>query len=480
MKILQVVSGRGGSSDAYWATRMCSELDRTGHEATLVCRRGTEERVISRARAEGVKRIETLSLRSGLRPWADLDDIRSLRARLESADIVHVHRGKEHWLAALANRLRARPTPLVRTRHIVQPLQPHALNRWLYGHATDLMITVSEAIARQCRAAGLVSAHRVIALPGGADGERFQPASDSTALRRRLGIDEEAAVIGVLSGFRVMKGHGLVVEAATRLASERRPFHLVFAGQGPFEAAIRQAVEKAGLSERVSFLGFVQDTAGLLAALDIALYPPLESDGMSRALFEYLAAGRAVVASRVGVAGEVEVIGPRSGPAPWMPVAGGPVRYTGVPERRMPGFLMTMFELSRRADGDLVYASKTRLGSAGVGYLKRVLGRRPLLLDIDDWETGFYLRSGPAGTLGRAVNFGNPKGLPWTWLAERLTGLASGITVASRFLQQRFGGVLVPHVRDTDAWKPGSGSPVEARRRLGIADERVAMFRAAR
>jgi glycosyltransferase involved in cell wall biosynthesis len=31
-------------------------------------------------------------------------------------------------------------------------------------------------------------------------------------------------------------------------------------------------------------------------------------------------------------------------------------------------------------------------------------------------------------------------------------------------------------VRDTDAWKPGSGSPEEARRRLGIADERVVMF----
>src|SRR5207244_2679300 len=155
------------------------------------------------------------------------------------------------------------------------------------------------------------------------------------------------------------------------------------------------------------------------------------------------AAGRADLLARLlAPLGEVEVIGPRSGPAPWMPVAGGPVRYTGVPERRMPGFLMTMVELSRRADGDLVYASKTRLGSAGVGYLKRVLGRRPLLLDIDDWETGFYLRSGRAGTLGRAVNFGNPKGLPWTWLTERLTGLASGITVASRSLQQRFGGVL--------------------------------------
>src|SRR5216684_6096709 len=189
------------------------------------------------------------------------------------------------------------------------------------------------------------------------------------------------------------------------------------------------------------------------------------------------AAGRADLLARLlAPLGEVEVIGPRSGPTPWMPVAGGPVRYAGVPERRMPGFIMTMAELARRADGDLVYASKTRLGSAGIGYLKRILGRRPLLLDIDDWEVGFYLRSGPAGTLGRAVNFGNPKGLPWTWLTERLTGLASGITVASRFLQQRFGGTLIPHVRDTDAWKPGAADAAEGRRRLGLSGKRIVMF----
>src|SRR6266436_887977 len=104
MKILQIVSCRGWSSDAFWASRMCNELDRTGHEATLLCRRGTDERVISRARAEGVKSIETLLLRSGLKPWADLHDLRRFRTRLQSVDIVHVHRGKEHWLAALANR----------------------------------------------------------------------------------------------------------------------------------------------------------------------------------------------------------------------------------------------------------------------------------------------------------------------------------------------------------------------------------------
>jgi glycosyltransferase involved in cell wall biosynthesis len=42
-----------------------------------------------------------------------------------------------------------------------------------------------------------------------------------------------------------------------------------------------------------------------MAALDLALYVPLESDGMSRVVFEYLAAGLPLVASRVGVVPEV-------------------------------------------------------------------------------------------------------------------------------------------------------------------------------
>ena len=189
------------------------------------------------------------------------------------------------------------------------------------------------------------------------------------------------------------------------------------------------------------------------------------------------AAGRADLLARLLVPlGSVEVIGPASEAGVWGPVASGPIRYTRVAVRRMPVFAATMADLARRADGDLIYASKTRLASAGVGYLKRIAGKRPLLLDIDDWEVGFYLRSGFWGTVGRALNLGNPSGLPWTWLCERLTALADGVTVASRFLQQRFGGTLIPHVRDTDAWKPGCANAADGRRILGAGERRVVMF----
>lgn len=340
MKVIHMVSCGGWSSDAYWAARVCRELIRAGQEVTLVCRRGTEERVMSRARAEGVERLETLSFRSGLRPAADMQDIRAIRGWLPGADIVHVHRGKEHWLAALANRRAPRRRPLVRTRHIVQPIRAHALNRWLYRRATDLVVTVSEAIRRQCLAAGLALPDRVVALPGGADGETFTPGHDGAALRRELGLSPDVPLVGLLSGFRVMKGHAMVVDAARRLAASGRAFHVLFAGQGPFKSAIRDNVVSTGLGDRVSFLGFVEDPARVVGSLDIALYPPLESDGMSRVLFEYLAAGRAVIASRVGVAAEVLTDGETAllvpgGDAPELARALGTLLDDGALRRRL-------------------------------------------------------------------------------------------------------------------------------------------------
>ena len=154
----------------------------------------------------------------------------------------------------------------------------------------------------------------------------------------------------------------------------------------------------------------------------------------------------------------------------------GAIPHRSVPGARYPAFAARLPALLREIRGDLIYASKPRPTSFGVGLLKRLGARRPLLLDIDDWELGFFYRSGAWGRLGRFLNFGNPNGLPWTWLMERLVPLASGLTVASRFLEARFGGTLIPHVRDTDAWAPGRFDPAEARAALGVGERRIVMF----
>ena len=189
------------------------------------------------------------------------------------------------------------------------------------------------------------------------------------------------------------------------------------------------------------------------------------------------AAGRADLLARLlRPECDVEVVGPTFDGGVWAPVGDGTVKYRTVPGSKYPRFLGTLRSLVKLADGDLLYASKPRPTSYGAGLLARRARRRPLLLDIDDWEVGFFYRSGVWGRLGRFLNLANPNGLPWTWLMERLTGRAQAITVASRFLQQRFGGVLIPHVRDTEEWRPERYRPEPGRARLGVGAERVVMF----
>ena len=304
MNVLQLVSCRGWSSDAYWAARATRELERRGHAVTLGCRRGTERAVIERAREEGVERIAVFDFASGVHPGRDVADVRRLRTAIAAADVVHVHRGKEHWLAAVAARL-AGGRPIVRTRHIAQAVRPHAGNRWLYGRATALVVAVTEAIRGQCVAAGLVPAERIVTLAGGADAETYQPRPADPAVRRALGGEDGRPLIGMVSGLRVMKGHRVVIEAAARLAARGARPRIVFVGRGAHEASLRQAIARAGLDGQVTLGGFARDLPAVMAALDVGLYVPLESDGMSRVVFEYLAAGRPLIAARVGVVAEV-------------------------------------------------------------------------------------------------------------------------------------------------------------------------------
>ena len=192
------------------------------------------------------------------------------------------------------------------------------------------------------------------------------------------------------------------------------------------------------------------------------------------------ATGRADLLARLlAPLADVEVVGPRFGDTVWRPAVGGSVAHRALAvggSARYPRFAGRWTALAALADGDVLYASKPRATSYGVALLARRRRPRPLLLDVDDWEVGFFRRGGAWGTLGRALNVGNPNGLPWTWLMERRVRAADAVTVASRFLERRFGGTLITHVRDTEAWDPARYDRVAARAALGLGAERVVMF----
>jgi glycosyltransferase involved in cell wall biosynthesis len=189
------------------------------------------------------------------------------------------------------------------------------------------------------------------------------------------------------------------------------------------------------------------------------------------------ATGRADLLARLlAPAHVVEVVGPAFGDGLWRPARGGGVTYRLLPGHRHPGARRDAARLADMLDGDLLVASKPRPTSFGVALRARARRPRPLLLDIDDWELGFFYRAGAWGRLGRALNLADPNGLTWTWLLERRVPRADGVTVASRFLQRRFGGTLLPHVRDTERWDPARFDGGAVREALGLGRRPVVMF----
>ena len=142
----------------------------------------------------------------------------------------------------------------------------------------------------------------------------------------------------------------------------------------------------------------------------------------------------------------------------------------------LPGFVRQVVVLSRRIQADLVYAFKPLSTSLWPGLaLRRRLGV-PLVVDVEDWELGWYLDRPAIDIAKHLAHAERANGMLWTAVNERLVSSADRVTVVSRFLQQRFGGAMLPHGADTLAFDPGRWSRVEALEQLGLPDAEYVVF----
>ncbi|MFQ5520912.1 MAG: glycosyltransferase family 4 protein, partial [Candidatus Methylomirabilia bacterium] len=305
MRILHVISRPGWSSDAYRAGRLTRELQDRGHRVTFVARAGAKEDILKRLSVLGVQDLLTLGSRRRRSPVRTALDLMTIRRLLHGYEVVHVHRAKEHWIAALANLLISRPIPLIRTRHVVNPVGTHFLNRWLYGRVTTHVITVSHQIREAYITSGLLEPRRVTALLGGVDHRTFQPNVDGQEFRRAHGLPSHAPLVGLLARVRSMKGHETFLKAARMVLSSRPEVRFVLVGDGPRASDIRRLAGELGVERVATMVGFHPEPERALAAFDVAVYPSLSSEGMGRVVFEYMAMGRPIVASAVGLAKEV-------------------------------------------------------------------------------------------------------------------------------------------------------------------------------
>ena len=175
---------------------------------------------------------------------------------------------------------------------------------------------------------------------------------------------------------------------------------------------------------------------------------------------------------------EIEVVGPLFGEKVWPPCNTGEFIYK--PIRCIPFlplFLNWIRKIESLIEGDIIYASKPLFTSFGIGILSKLKSKRPLVLDIDDWELGWYLPYRLRKMASLSVRtFFLANGFLNTCLLEKVTFLADGITTASKFLQNRFGGEYIPHARDTEFLDPFKFDGEKIKKKLGLSKEKIIMF----
>jgi glycosyltransferase involved in cell wall biosynthesis len=176
----------------------------------------------------------------------------------------------------------------------------------------DLVIVVSDSLRKLAEKAG-VAPDRLRVLPNAVDTRLFHTDLDGQAVRRRFGLDGRF-VVGFVGSFKRWHGVDLLLAAFQDLHRVDPITHLLLVGDGPLRPLMEDEVRKAGLGDVVTFAGAVKHEAIPLhlAAMDVAVAPyPLLDDFYYSPLkvFEYMAAGRAVVASRAGQLAEVIVDG---------------------------------------------------------------------------------------------------------------------------------------------------------------------------
>ncbi len=219
--------------------------------------------------------------------------------RAEKADLIYLNTSglfdRFAWVGVLARR------PVVTCVHNDRSLGWRgSLLAWL----SDRVVTVADGVREAFPAASLARfGSKVQTIYYGIDHEAFSCPEAGLAVRRELGVQLEEFVVGIIGSLAPRKGHTLFVEMARRVARDSPHARFLVVGvekkaaEG-FEEQVRSFVRDHGLEQVVRFLGWRNDIPAVMNALDLLVMPSF-NEGLPLVIFEAMAAGKPVVATRI-------------------------------------------------------------------------------------------------------------------------------------------------------------------------------------
>jgi glycosyltransferase involved in cell wall biosynthesis len=170
----------------------------------------------------------------------------------------------------------------------------------------DALAVVSDELVGYATARGTAS-DRVHVIRNAVDTTRFHPQVPPTQVP---GIPDRAFVVGFSGSLKAWHGLDTLLPAFRALRDHLPSAHLLVVGEGPRRPWIEGYATGAGLEDAITLTGWVghDDLPGLITRMDVATAPYPNAEGhyfSPLKLYEYLALGRPIIASRIGQTAQV-------------------------------------------------------------------------------------------------------------------------------------------------------------------------------
>jgi glycosyltransferase involved in cell wall biosynthesis len=200
-----------------------------------------------------------------------------------------------------------------------QSLYSFAFEKWLtalvirldafLSRAPRRIVYVSKTSASQHEAIGYKKERTLVFHPG-FDTEKFAPSEEARlSVRRELGLQDDALLIGLIGRYHPVKDHGNFLRAAETLSQNHSNVRFVMCGKGVDHknAKLGSLIRERGLEGRTFLLGERQDIERIVAALDIAASSSC-SEGFPNVVGEAMSAGVPCIVT--AVSDLPEIVGP--------------------------------------------------------------------------------------------------------------------------------------------------------------------------
>jgi glycosyltransferase involved in cell wall biosynthesis len=128
---------------------------------------------------------------------------------------------------------------------------------------------------------------------------------DKQEMRKQLGLDKDAFIIGIVATLRSWKGHRYLIRAFSKFSDKNS--YLIIIGDGPQRDALLDLTKKLGLQNRVIFTGRQSNIAEWMNTMDLFCLPSYANEGVPQALMQSQACGIPAVTTLIGSIDEAVV-----------------------------------------------------------------------------------------------------------------------------------------------------------------------------